>query len=222
MQIAIVEDNRPLATGLVKAFDSDGHHVTLFHSGDQAENVLSREHVDLIILDINLPAMSGLDVLKSLRQKNIQTPVLLLTARSSLTDKVSGLDLGADDYLQKPFDLDELKARARALLRRSEKEFRPEVKIGQLEFEPNTRQLKANGVLMDIPRRELALIEILIQNKGRVISKSQILDHLYGHGSDNDETAVEVYIHRLRKRIAGTGAEVKTARGLGYCLRQTQ
>lgn len=222
MHIAIVEDNRPLAAGLAKTFESEGHSLNVYHRGDQAEPDLICKHFDLIILDINLPGMSGLDLLKSLRQKKIQTPVLLLTARSSLSDKVSGLDLGADDYLQKPFDLDELKARTRALLRRSEKEFRPTIKIGQLEFEPNTRQLKANGIEIAMPRRELALIEILIQNKGRVISKSQILDHLYGHGSDNEDTAVELYVHRLRKRIIGTDAEVKTARGLGYCLRQIQ
>lgn len=220
MQIAIVEDNRPLASGLAKAFESDGHRTAVLYTGANAVQLLCAEDFDLIILDINLPVVSGLDVLKALRKKHIQTPVLLLTARSSLTDKVNGLDLGADDYLQKPFDLDELKARARALLRRSEKELRTVITIGNLEFDPNARQLRVDGKEMSLPRREFALAEILIQNIDKVISKNQILDHLYGIGTDNDEAAVELYIHRLRKRIAGSGAEIKTARGLGYCLRQ--
>lgn len=219
MQIAIVEDNRPLAEGIATAFESDGHSSNVLTSGDQALQLLSVESFDLIILDINLPVMSGLDVLRSLREKNIQTPVLLLTARSSLNDKVTGLDLGADDYLQKPFDLAELKARARALLRRGEKEIAPVISIGQLEFDPLARQIKIDGVIQELPRREFALAEILINNKDRIISKSQILDHLYGVGSDAEESAVELYVHRLRKRLAESGAEIKTARGLGYCLR---
>lgn len=220
MLIAIVEDNRPLANGLANAFESDNYNTRVFYQGDEAEQWLSTEEVDLIILDINLPVISGLDILKSLRQQGIKTPVLLLTARSSLTDKVSGLDLGADDYLQKPFDLAELKARARALLRRTEKDSNLLIKVGQLEFNPEPRQLKINGEVVELPRRELALVEILILGKNRIISKSQILDHLYGVGTDTEETTVELYVHRLRKRIAGSQAEIKTARGLGYCLRQ--
>jgi len=220
MQIAIVEDNLPLATGLAKAFESDGHSTIVLTCGDKAAQLLSTESFDLIILDINLPAMSGLDVLRSIRRKKIQTPVLLLTARSSSSDKVTGLDLGADDYLQKPFDLAELKARARALMRRGEKEISSTVTIGKLEFDPVARQLKLDGIDLDLPRREFALAEILIQNKDRIISKSKILNHLYGIGSDVEETTVELYVHRLRKRISGSGAEIKTARGLGYCLRK--
>ena len=220
MHIAIVEDNRPLADGLAKAFESEGHGVDVIYSGDDAYSFLSRQQVDLIILDVNLPGKSGLEILKSLRQQHVSTPVLMLTARSTLTDKVDGLDLGADDYLEKPFDLDELKARARALLRRSNKGLRSVIKIGQLEFDPDARQLKINGTVLELPRREYALAEILIQGKDRIISKNQILDHLYGMGTDTEENTVELYVHRLRKRIAGSGTEIKTARGLGYCFRQ--
>ena len=220
MRIAIVEDNRPLANGLAKAFESDGHSTDVIFSGDQAAQFLINESFDLIILDINLPVVSGLDVLRSLRQQNNKAPVLLLTARSSPTDKVIGLDLGADDYLQKPFDLAELKARARALLRRTDKELNPVIKIGNLEFDANARQLRLNGTEIEMPRRELALAEILILGKDRIISKTQILDHLYGTGTDTAETTVELYVHRLRKRITGSGTEIKTARGLGYCLRK--
>lgn len=220
MHIAIVEDNRPLADGLAKAFESEGHGVDVIYSGDDAYSFFSRQQVDLIILDVNLPGKSGLEILKSLRQQHVSTPVLMLTARSTLTDKVDGLDLGADDYLEKPFDLDELKARARALLRRSNKGLRSVIKIGQLEFDPDARQLKINGTVLELPRREYALAEILIQGKDRIISKNQILDHLYGMGTDTEENTVELYVHRLRKRIAGSGTEIKTARGLGYCFRQ--
>ena len=220
MHIAIVEDNRPLADGLAKAFESEGHGVDVIYSGDDAYSFFSRQQVDLIILDVNLPGKSGLEILKSLRQQHVSTPVLMLTARSTLTDKVDGLDLGADDYLEKPFDLDELKARARALLRRSNKGLRGVIKIGQLEFDPDARQLKIDGTVLELPRREYALAEILIQGKDRIISKNQILDHLYGMGTDTEENTVELYVHRLRKRIVGSGTEIKTARGLGYCFRQ--
>ena len=219
MRIVIVEDNQPLADGIAKAFQADGHGVDCLHDGHDAVAFLTDEMPDLIILDINLPGQSGLDILKSIRQKKVQTPVLLLTARDAVDDKIEGLDLGADDYLTKPFDLAELKARARALLRRSEKQIAETISIGALELDPAGRLLRLDGAEIDLPRREYALAEALMQNKGRVLSKSQILEHLYGTGAETEEAAVELYIHRLRKRIAGSGAEIKTVRGLGYCLR---
>jgi len=215
----IVEDNHPLADGLAKSFGSDGHGVDVIYQGEEADQYLRRESADLIILDINLPGMSGLQVLSNLRQRNVHTPVLLLTARDTLTDKVDGLDLGADDYLEKPFDLAELKARARALMRRVDKRINDVVRMGQLEFDPVARQIKINSEQIDLPRREYALAEILINGRDRIISKHQILNHLYGLDSEVDEKTVELYIHRLRKRIAGSGAEIKTARGLGYTCR---
>ncbi|MFK7858218.1 MAG: winged helix-turn-helix domain-containing protein [Granulosicoccus sp.] len=157
-----------------------------------------------------------------MQNTDICTPVLILTARSTLTDKIDDLDLGADDYLAKPFDLAELKARVRALLRRGEKGLRMVISIGQLKFYPDARQLTVNGVVLELPRREYASAEILIQGKDRIISKNEILDHLYGMGTDSDESTVELYVHRLRKRIAGSGTEIKTARGLGYCFRQVK
>ncbi|MEP1442384.1 MAG: response regulator transcription factor [Hyphomicrobiales bacterium] len=221
MRIVIVEDNKPLADGLAKAFQADGHGVDCLHDGEDASRFLRSETPDLIILDINLPGQSGLDVLKSLRSRKQQTPVLLLTARDAIDDKIAGLDLGADDYLTKPFDLAELKARARALLRRSEKLMAATVSIGKLELDLTSLQLRFNGEDLQLPRREYALAETLIQNKGRILSKPQILEHLYGVGAAVDETTVELYIHRLRKRIVGSGIEIKTVRGLGYCLRDT-
>jgi len=220
VRIAVVEDNKPLADGITKAFEADGHGVDQLHDGNDADRFLTSEQLDLIILDINLPGKSGLEVLKSLRNQKIQTPVLLLTARDAVDDKIAGLDLGADDYLTKPFDLSELKARARALLRRSEKTLNETITVGGLEFDPSARQLKINGEVSALPRRENALAELFIRNKDRILSKAQILDHLYGVGSETDDAAVELYVHRLRKRISGSDVEIKTARGLGYCLRE--
>lgn len=220
MRIAVVEDNRPLADGLAKSFRADGHGVDVLYDGSAAETFLLAESFDLIILDINLPGKSGLQVLTSLRQNQVPTPVLLLTARADLSDKVSGLDLGADDYLEKPFDLPELKARARALLRRSEKQFKHVISVGRLMFDQDARHVTIDNEVLDLPRREFALLEILITNIDRIISKHQILDHLYGLGSEVDETTVELYVHRLRKRVDDSGVGIKTARGLGYCLRQ--
>lgn len=220
LRIALVEDNRPLADGIAKAFQAEGHGVEQFHDGEDALWFLTRDQVDLIILDINLPNRSGLEILTSLRSGNLQTPVLLLTARDRLTDKIDGLDLGADDYLTKPFDLDELKARARALLRRSEKQIAEKILVGGIEYDPVARLLKVGGTVQELPRREHALAETLILAKDRIISKAQILDHLYGSDAEVDENAVEIYIHRLRKRLIGSGTEIKTARGLGYCFRE--
>ena len=220
MRIAIVEDNKPLADGIAKAFEMDGHGVDLLHTGEGAVEFLSEESPDLIVLDVNLPHKSGLEILRDLRANGVQSPVLLLTARSEINDKVVGLDLGADDYLTKPFDLTELKARARALLRRSEKKIGDAIAVGALEFDTEARQVRVDGSELNLPRREYALAEILIRAKDRIISKRQIIDHLYGAGAEVDEAAVELYIHRLRKRLAGSGTEIKTARGLGYCFRE--
>ncbi len=220
MRIAIVEDNEPLADGIAKAFEADGHGVDVLHDGEGAEQFLREEEPHLIILDINLPRKSGLDILKGLRSSGQQTPVLLLTARANTHDKVSGLDLGADDYLTKPFELSELKARARALLRRSEKQIDEVLIAGKLTFDAVARQILIDGVDLELPRREYALAEVLIRGRDRIISKAQIIDHLYGTGAEVDEATVELYIHRLRKRLKGSGTEIKTARGLGYCFRE--
>ena len=221
MRIVIVEDNLPLADGIARAFERDGHGVDQIHDGDTAFAFLKKEVVDLVILDINLPGKSGLEILAELRREKIQTPVLMLTARDTLDDKVAGLDHGADDYLTKPFDLAELQARARALLRRSDREIANMIVVGNIEFDCNARQLRVDGELVDLPRREFALAEILLTRRNRVISKEQIIDHLYGAGADVHDGAIELYVHRLRKRLSASGAEIKTLRGLGYCLRES-
>lgn len=219
MRIAVVEDNLVLADGIARAFRSDGHGVDEIHDGADAMAFLLQETVNLIVLDINLPGDSGLEILSSLRKNGIQTPVLLLTARDSMNDKVSGLDLGADDYLTKPFDLTELQARARALLRRSEKPVAQTQAFGEIEYNEEARQIKLNGKLLDLPRREFALAELLMQRSGHVISKNQIIENLYGAGAEIEDSAIELYIHRLRKKLVSDSVEIKTVRGLGYCFR---
>ncbi|MEN0001771.1 MAG: response regulator transcription factor [Pseudomonadota bacterium] len=220
MRIAVVEDNKQIADGVAMAFRAEGHGVDILRDGPSAEAFLKSETHDLIVLDINLPGRSGLEVLASLRSADNRTPVLMLTARDDIDDKVRGLDLGADDYLTKPFELAELLARARALLRRADRELTPPQQLGQLEFDPGARRVAVNGTQVELPRREYALFEIMMNSNGAVVSKSQILDHLYGTGADVEESAVELYIHRLRKKLVGSGTEIKTLRGLGYSLRK--
>ncbi len=219
MRIAVVEDNKPLAQGIAKAFQAEGHGVDLLHEGAGAVEFLNTESHDLIILDVNLPGRSGLEILSDLREAATQTPIMMLTARDGLGDKVEGLDLGADDYLTKPFELAELLARARALLRRAGKDILPKLHLGKIEFDPTAKQISLDGDLVDLPRREYALFEILMNSRGGVVSKAQILDHLYGTGADVEDSTVELYVHRLRKKLTSSETEIKTVRGLGYCFR---
>lgn len=220
MRIAVVEDNMMLADGIARAFERDGHGVDQLHNGADAVDFLKQEAIDLVILDVNLPGKSGLEVLAELRKARKQVPVLILTARGSLDDKVAGLDHGADDYLTKPFELEELQARARALLRRSEKAMTDALSCGDLELISGSLQISRAGFVIDLPRREFALAELLMRRAGQVISKQQIIEHLYGSGSDVEDGAAELYISRLRKKLDRSGVEIKTLRGLGYCLRE--
>lgn len=221
MHIVIVEDNLPLAEGLATAFQDDGHAVDVLSSGTGAATFLLREQPDLAILDVNLPGQSGLDIVAELRARRSSLPVLMLTARGEQLDKVTGLDAGADDYLTKPFDLDELKARVRALLRRSPHERIEKIHFGSVVFDPGTRQVSVQGEPLDLPARELSVLELLLLRRGDVLTKSRLLDHVYGATADASDGAIELYVHRLRKRLQGSGVEIKTLRGLGYCLLET-
>ncbi len=218
MRIAVVEDNTALANAIAYRLRDSGHAVDLLHDGEAADRFLANEGADLLVLDINLPKMSGLDVLRSLRTRGATTPVLVLTARSDTRDRVTGLDAGADDYLVKPFEMDEFEARIRALSRRKDLDFGTSEKVGELVFERETRQLFHAGVALEIPRRELAIFECLQDRRGRLVSKDQLIDHVYGVGADVDDSAVEPHISRLRKRLQAHDIRIKTARGLGYML----
>ncbi len=218
MRIALIEDNQALAKGIAYQLRDAGHAVDLIGDGAEADAFLAQEGADLIVLDINLPGLDGLVLLQRIRARGDSTPVILLTARSDTGDRVQGLDAGADDYLVKPFEMAELEARVRALSRRRPDAAIARVPLGALEFDPQSRQLFDNGQSLDLPRREIAVLEYLLENRGRIVAKAAILDRVYGIGSEVDETVVEVHMSRLRKRLAEHGVVIKTARGLGYLL----
>lgn len=219
MRIVLIEDNEMLARGVGNALRDVGHSVDWLADGADADAFLSSQGADLAIVDINLPGLSGVDVVKALRRRRDPMPVIMLTARGETTDRVRGLDAGADDYLVKPFAMAELLARIRALARRRGAPA-PEVEeVGALRFERGARRLSGpGGSTIDLPRRELALFELLLDNAGRVVAKDRIGESLYGTGSEIEPNAVELLISRLRRKLAGAGVEIRTARGLGYML----
>lgn len=218
MRIAIIEDNKPLAQGIGHRLRDQGHAVDILHDGDDGDAYLAKQGADLVILDINLPSRNGLDVLKRMRGRGDNAPVLLLTARGETRDRVTGLDLGADDYLVKPFETEELEARLRALLRRRQGEKAVIDQVGALRFDRGARRLSSGDTVLDLPRRELSVFECLLDRRGQLVSKSALADHVYGTGADIDEKVVEIYISRLRKRLEPFGLRIRTARGLGYLL----
>ncbi len=218
MRIVVVEDNRSLAKGIAYRLQDDGHSVDVLHDGADAALFLAQEGSDLIILDINLPGKSGIELLSDLRRRNDPRPVILLTARTSTEDRVAGLDAGADDYLAKPFAMDELAARVRAVGRRKAKAPRRIVDLGRLKLDLEALQLLDGERALDIPRRELTVLAALVEASGRAVSKKALLDQVYGTGSETDEKVIEVYVSRLRKRLRAHGIAIRVNRGIGYSL----
>ena len=218
MRITVIEDNVGLAKGIAYSLEDAGHSVDLLHDGSEADVFLKTDASDLIILDINLPSTDGLTLLKALRARGDQRPVILLTARAEIKDRVVGLDAGADDYLIKPFEMAELQARVRALSRRPAKPHRQMQEIGLLRFDRAARQLFAGDETIELPRRELAVFECLLAADGRLVSKTALLDYAYGVGADVEEKVVEVYVSRIRTRLKPYGVSIKSQRGLGYHL----
>lgn len=218
MRILIAEDDSMLAEGLTRSLRDSGYAVDCVKTGAEADSATAAFEFDLLILDLNLPKMSGLEVLKRLRSRGRELPVLILTAQSGVEDRVRGLDLGADDYLAKPFALEELKARVRALTRRTAGTpmlFRH----GGLSYDPIGKVARINGEVVDLSARESTLLEMLVQRAGRWVSKGQLLDHLCEWGEEVSTNAIEVYVHRLRKKLRAAGVEIVTVRGLGYRVR---
>ena len=218
MKILVAEDDQVLADGLSRGLRAAGYVVDHAADGSQAEAALGAQRFDLLILDLGLPKIAGLDVLRRLRARNDDTPVLILTAGDSVEQRVRGLDIGADDFMAKPFALSELEARVRALVRRRMGASVPLLKHGQLTYDQVGRAVYFNDVLVDLPAREVGLIEILLSRVGRLVNKEQIVAHLCEWGEEISSNAVEVYMHRLRKKLEGAGVVVTTVRGLGYCL----
>ncbi|HCZ16188.1 MAG TPA: response regulator transcription factor [Accumulibacter sp.] len=217
MRILLVEDDRIIADGLCRSLRKAGYAVDCAANGIDADTALMTNVYDLVILDLGLPRLPGLDVLRRLRARKSTTPVLILTALDGIDDRVKGLDLGADDYMAKPFELPELEARVRALSRRSSGTARL-IECGALTFDQTDRCALVNGQMLDLSARELGLLEILLSRTKRLVSKDQLVDHLCGWGEEVSHNAIEVYIHRLRKKLEATGVNITTVRGLGYYL----
>jgi DNA-binding response OmpR family regulator len=218
MRIVLVEDNQSLRKGITYRLTDDGHAVDVLEDGNAAASFLKGEHCDLVILDINLPGRDGLDVLADMRQREDHTPVILLTARAATEDRVAGLDAGADDYLVKPFEMDELAARVRALARRKQAPIRRSMPLGPLTLDTETPRLLDGEAALDVPRRELSMLVALTEARGAPLSKETLLDHVYGTGSSTDDKVVEVYVSRLRKRLARYDIAIRVHRGIGYAL----
>lgn len=218
MRILIAEDDSILADGLVRSLRQSAYAVDHVKNGVEADTALSVQTFDLLILDLGLPRMSGLEVLRRLRARNSNLPVLILTAADSVDERVKGLDLGADDYMAKPFALNELEARVRALTRRGAGGGPTVVRHGSLSFDQVGRIAYINEQVIELSARELGLLEVLLQRIGRLVSKEQLVDQLCEWGEEVSNNAIEVYVHRLRKKIEPSGVRILTVRGLGYCL----
>ncbi len=218
VRILLVEDNQALAEGLSAILRSSGYAVDAVADGASAEAVAAAETYDLVILDLNLPEMDGLDVLRAMRARANKAAVMILTARGTPEERVRGLDLGADDYMIKPFDISEFEARIRVLLRRQAGLRSSIVNYGGITFDLTSRTFSSQGVPLDIPAREVALLELLFLRAGKVVSKDAIIGSLSGFDDDLSANAIEQYVSRLRRRLAPYGLTVKTARGIGYYL----
>ncbi|MEN3372078.1 response regulator [Dechloromonas sp. ZS-1] len=216
MRILLVEDDPQLGDGLSVGLRQAGFAVDWLQDGRAADHALQSESFDLVVLDLGLPGIDGMQVLQAARQRGLRAPVLVLTARDATGDKIAGLDAGADDYLVKPVDLDELAARLRALLRRSAGRAAPVLQRGDLQLDPAARSVSLAGQPIDLPAREFTLLQLLLENAGRVLSRSQIEQSLYGWREEPDSNALEVHIHHLRKKL---GSElIRTLRGVGYTI----
>ncbi|MGC3984658.1 MAG: response regulator transcription factor [Pseudorhodoferax sp.] len=219
MRILIAEDDQVLADGLLRALRSSGAAVDHVASGTEADAALrTSSQFDLLILDLGLPRLHGLEVLRALRGRGSALPVLILTAADSVEERVKGLDYGADDYMAKPFSLQELEARVRALTRRGTGATSSSIRHGPLEYDQAGRVATIDGRMVELSARELGLLEVLLQRAGRLVSKDQLVERLCEWGEEVSTNAIEVYIHRLRKKIEKGPIRIATVRGLGYCL----
>lgn len=215
LRILVVEDDPDLGDAILRRLRRDGYAVDLIADGSTADEVLHYQSYEAIVLDIGLPSRDGFAILRSLRQRGDRTPVLMLTARSDIEDRVTALDVGADDYLAKPFDFRELDARCRALLRRTQGVASGVTRVGKLTFDRGAKTVQLDDLQLNLPNREYRLLEILIGNLGRVLSKDQIASQLFDFDNDAGTNAIEIYVGRLRRKL-GDALRIRTLRGLGY------
>jgi two-component system, OmpR family, response regulator QseB len=220
MRLLLAEDDRMIGASIQLGLKQDGFAVDWVQDGRAAELALAEKVHDLVVLDLGLPRKEGLDVLRSMRQRGDTRPVLIVTARDAVADRVAGLDAGADDYVVKPFELSELAARIRALLRRSAGRADPIIAFGDIELAPVTREVRVRGEPVAVSPREFALLEALLARPGAVLSRAQLEEKLYGWNEEVDSNAVEVHIHGLRKKL---GAEaIRNVRGVGWMIGKLQ
>ena len=218
MRLLLVEDDLPLAEALMSLLVSSGYAVDCVHDGEAARALVAAEQYDLMILDLNLPHLDGLSVLRAMRASGNRAAVMILTARGTAEDRVRGLDLGADDYMAKPFDIREFEARVRSLLRRQAGLRSATVSLGALTLDLTTRQFAALGQIIDLPPRERALLELLVTRAGKVVAKEAIVQSLTSLDDMLSDNAIEQYISRLRRRLAPLRLTLRTVRGIGYLL----
>lgn len=217
MRVLIVEDDPILQDSLTRAMRAAGYAIDLAGDGELALGLLRSGGFDLVILDLGLPKVDGLQVLRQARAGGCRTPVIILTARDGVEDRVKGLDLGADDYLAKPFSLVELEARARALLRRGQSGA-PVITCGSLSYDTVGRRASIGDAAIELSLREISVLEALLARLGKVVSKDQLIESLCGYGEEVSANAIEVYVHRLRKKLEPAGVTIRTLRGLGYLM----
>lgn len=216
MRILVVEDTRDVGEAIVASLERMGHAVDWQVTGRGAEDALAVQEYGLVVLDIMLPDIDGFQVLGTIRARRIGAPVLVLTARSQVDDRVGALDLGADDYLVKPFDFREFEARARALLRRGQGANVSRLAVGDVTLDQVARSVTAAGAPIDLTRREIALLEVLMSHPRRVFSKAELHEQLFSFDSEAGPNAIELYVARLRRKLQGAQAEIRTLRGQGY------
>ncbi len=217
MRILVVEDDALLGDAIQAGLKQAGFAVDWVKDGAQADQALSTESYDAAVLDIGLPRLSGLDVLRRLRQRKATTPVLLLTARDTVDDRIQGLDSGADDYLVKPFDMGELAARLRALIRRASGNTAPALHAGEVTLDPSAHAVTCRGRAVDLSATEFSLLHALLLSAGKVLSRTQLEEKLYAWGEEVESNAIEVHIHHLRRKLYPE--LIETIRGVGYLVR---
>ncbi len=220
MRILLVEDSRQLSDWLAKTLRRENYVVDCVYDGEDADHALRSQEYALVILDLSLPKVGGIDVLRRLRARGSVVPVLILTANDTVASRVSGLNTGADDYLAKPFDLSELEARIRAQLRRAGNIKNPLVECGTLTFDTNSRQFTLAATPLSLTPRETAVLEALIRRVGKPEGKTALAETVFGFEDEANPNAIEIYVHRVRKKLDGSDVAISTLRGLGYVLRR--
>jgi two-component system OmpR family response regulator/two-component system response regulator QseB len=219
MHILLVEDDRMIGESVRIALKQDGHAVDWLRDGNAADTALRSAEFDVVLLDLGLPGRDGLEILRTLRARRKQTPVIILSARDALQERIAGLDAGADDYLVKPFELEELTARMRAVVRRRGGHGEPVIAVGDIALDPSKREVTRAGEPVILSAREYAVLEALMLRPGAILSRAQLEDRLYGWGDAVESNAVSVYIHQLRRKLGADA--IRNVRGVGYYVGRT-